>query len=128
MLGIILTSLIAGSIQYVAADHTRDDNGIFKGPNDVNVISTKDSKYNVHLLVIVRDSQGQLVSVSESKNSKYIPHAITDFILDNKLDKKEILLGTLSNIERPAICTMIPTANNFCVMLDLGANKDCNEK
>ena len=106
MLGVIFTSLIACSVQYVAADHTHDDNGIFKGPNDVNVISTKDSKYNVHLQVIVRDSQGQLVSVSESKNSKHIPHTITDFILDNKLDKKEIVNINNTKFEKFQIIDM----------------------
>ena len=39
----------------------------------------------------------------------------------------KILLGTLKNIKRPAFCSMIPTLNGFCIMLDLGANKESNE-
>ena len=39
----------------------------------------------------------------------------------------KILLGTLENIKRPAFCSMIPTTKGFCIMLDLGANKDSNE-
>ena len=39
----------------------------------------------------------------------------------------KILLGTLENIKRPAFCSMIPTLNGFCIMLDLGANKESNE-
>jgi len=38
-----------------------------------------------------------------------------------------ILLGTLENIKRPAFCSMIPTLKGFCIMLDLGANKESNE-
>ena len=34
------------------------------------------------------------------------------------------VLKTLSNIDRPAICTAIPTRNGHCHMLDLGANVD----
>ena len=39
----------------------------------------------------------------------------------------KILLGTLKNIKRPAFCSMIPTSKGFCIMLDLGANKESNE-
>ena len=38
-----------------------------------------------------------------------------------------IILGTLDNIKRPAFCSMIPTSKGFCIMLDLGANKESNE-
>ena len=38
-----------------------------------------------------------------------------------------IILGTLENIKRPAFCSMIPTTKGFCIMLDLGANKESNE-
>ena len=38
-----------------------------------------------------------------------------------------IMLGTLENIKRPAFCSMIPTSKGFCIMLDLGANKESNE-
>ena len=39
----------------------------------------------------------------------------------------KIILGTLENIKRPAFCSMIPTFKGFCIMLDLGANKESNE-
>lgn len=39
----------------------------------------------------------------------------------------KIILGTLNNIKRPAFCSMIPTSKGFCIMLDLGANKESNE-
>ncbi len=93
----IFTSVIAGSIQSVYADHTLDNNGIFKDTNDVNFLTIKDSKYQIHIQVIVRDVSGQLVSVTESKIGQYIPHALTDFVLDNKVNGKEIV--SIDNVE-----------------------------
>lgn len=37
-----------------------------------------------------------------------------------------LVLKTLPAIERPAICTAIPTQRDHCLLLDLGANADCN--
>ena len=39
----------------------------------------------------------------------------------------KFMLSTLPGIERPAIATLIPTTDGDTVMLDLGANVDCNE-
>ena len=47
--------------------------------------------------MVVRNIDDQLISISESKNSKYIPHTITDYILDNKVSKKEIV--SINNIK-----------------------------
>ncbi len=38
----------------------------------------------------------------------------------------KIVLKTLPGIDRPAICTIMPTIRGKTVMLDLGANVDCN--
>lgn len=38
----------------------------------------------------------------------------------------KMLLKTIQKIHRPAICTNIPHKNGMCVMLDLGANTECN--
>lgn len=35
-------------------------------------------------------------------------------------------LGTMKGIKRPAICTALPTKNGRVVMLDLGANSECD--
>lgn len=37
-----------------------------------------------------------------------------------------LVLKTLPGIERPAICTAIPTLAGHCLLLDLGANTDCS--
>ena len=46
---------------------------------------SSDSKYEIYLHVIVRDAQGQLVSVSETMNGSYFEHEITDYAFDHGL-------------------------------------------
>lgn len=38
----------------------------------------------------------------------------------------KIYLGLLENVDRPALCTSVPTKENCSVMLDMGANVDCD--
>ena len=38
----------------------------------------------------------------------------------------KIILKTIEGIDRPAICTSLPTKKNFMQMLDLGANIECS--
>ena len=82
LLGVIFVTLIAGSVQSVTADH------LFEDENVVNHVSTKDSKYQIHVQVQVRNEQGQLVSISEGTHGKYIPLEITNYVFNEKLGKK----------------------------------------
>ncbi len=84
-------TLIIGSIQYASADHSLGGNGIFMDENNVNLATTKDSKFLIHLQIIVRDGQGQLVSVTEATHGFYIPHRVTDQVFDEFLSEKEIV-------------------------------------
>ena len=86
-------TLVIGSIQYASADHSLGGQGIFKDEDSVNLASTlaKDSKYIVHLQVVIRDAQDQLVSVTEAIHGHYIPHELTDQIFDTRLGEKEII-------------------------------------
>ena len=83
LLGAIFITLIASSIQSVTAD----DSTLL----GVDIIPTKDSEFQVHLQVVVRDSHGQLVSVTESTNGYYVPHDVTDEAFDRNFGKKEIV-------------------------------------
>lgn len=38
----------------------------------------------------------------------------------------KMILKTIQKVHRPAICTNIPHKDGMCVMLDLGANTECN--
>ena len=98
MLSVIFVALIAGSIQSVAADHLEPDEGIFKDKNDVNLVETKGTKYQVYLQVVIRNGDGQLISVVESTaTAAYLDHNLTDHIFDTLMGKKEIV--TIGNIK-----------------------------
>jgi len=92
LLSVIIVTVIAGSVQYAAADHLLPGEGVFKNENDVNIATSIDSKYQIHLQVIVRNSQNQLVGVSEAVWGYYIPHQITDQIFDEMSGKREIVI------------------------------------
>ena len=84
-------ALVIGSIQYASADHSLGGQGVFKDENGVNHVSSMDSKYLIHLQVVVRNAQDQLVSVTESIHGRYIPHELTDQIFDQGMGKREII-------------------------------------
>ena len=83
MLSIIFLALIVGSTQPVFADHITD---IFKP------VPIKNSEYQFHLQVILRDADDRLISVTEATNGYYIPHIVTDEIFDYNFGKKEIVI------------------------------------
>ena len=87
MLVSIFTALIAGSIQDVLAEDITD---ILKP------VTIKNSEYQFHLQVVLRDVDGMLISVTETTNGYYIPHDITDEGFDNcfgsNICKKEIVV------------------------------------
>ena len=96
LLSTVFVTLIACSVQSVTADHSLGGQGIFKDKDDVNLVSTKDSKYQVHLQVEVRNAQGQLISVSGAVHGKYLLHEITDYVVDTEelgfFGEKEIII------------------------------------
>ena len=83
MLISVFIALIAGSMQDVFAMDITD---IFKP------VPIKNSEYQFHLQVVLRDADGGLVSVIESTNGYYIPHDITDQVFDNDFGEKEIII------------------------------------
>ena len=40
----------------------------------------------------------------------------------------KFVFKTLPGVDRPAICSIMPTGRGDCVMLDMGANIDCNAR
>ena len=91
LLGVILVLLLVDSTEFVTADHSEPGRGIFNSENQVNLILDKDSKYRIHLIVEVRNAQGQLISVTENTGGYVIPHKITDHLFDDLLGEKEIV-------------------------------------
>jgi len=96
LLSIVFVALIACSVQSVTADHLESGDGIFIDESRVNLVSTIDSKYQVHLQVEARNAQGQLISVSGAVHGKYLLHEITDYVVDNEtlgfFGEKEIII------------------------------------
>ena len=89
---VIFTILIGCSTQSVIADHSEPGDGIYKDYGDVNIVTTKDSKWQVNLQTILRTGDGQLINVTESTGvAAYIPHRITDHVFDTLMGEKEIV-------------------------------------
>ena len=97
LLSVIFTTLIIGPIQLISADHLEPGLGIFKNEKELNIISTEDSKYQIYLTVVIRNAQGELISIIEATRGIHIAHEITDYAFDEMLGKKEIV--TIDNIK-----------------------------
>ena len=97
LLGIILVLLLTYSVESVTADHLEPGKGIFNSENQVNLILDKDSKYKIHLIVEVRNAQGQLISITENTGGYIIPHEITDYVFDDLFGEKEFV--TINNVK-----------------------------
>ena len=97
LLGAIFVALIACSIQSISADHESDE-GIFKDKNEVNLVTTQDSDYQVYLLTILRNGDGQLINVTENtKTGAHISHEIADYVFNTLMGEKGIV--TIDNIK-----------------------------
>ena len=93
LLGIAFVILLASSIQSISADHTEPGIGIFKDTTNVNFVDTEGSKYQIYMHAVIRNGDGQLITVTEStKSGAYIPHELTDHVFDTLMGQKEIVV------------------------------------
>jgi len=93
LLSITFVLLITGSIQSVTADHSEPDQGIFKNEQTLQELeATKDSNYQIHLQTVLRNGDGQLISVIEGMYGFVIQHQVTDHVFDTLMGKKEIVV------------------------------------
>ena len=98
LLSITFVLLITGSIQSVTADHSEPDQGIFKNEQTLQELeATKNSNYQIYLQTVLRNGDGQLISVAEGMHGFVIPHQVTDHVFDTLMGKKEIV--TIDNIK-----------------------------
>jgi hypothetical protein len=98
LLSITFVLLITGSIQSVTADHLEPGQGIFKNEREIEAISTNNSNYQIYLQTVLRNADGQLISIIESTaNAGHIPHKLTDHVFDTLMGEKEIV--TIDNIK-----------------------------
>ena len=97
LLSITFVLLITGSIQSVTADHLEPGQGIFKNEREIEVVPIQDSNYQIYLQTVLRNGDGQMISVAESTHGFVIPHKLTDHVFDTLMGKKEIV--TIDNIK-----------------------------
>jgi len=97
LLSITFVLLTIGSIQSVTADHLEPGQGIFKNEIAVESILTNDSNYQIYLQTVLRNGDGQLISVAEGMYGFVIQHQVTDHVFDTLMGKKEII--TIDNIK-----------------------------
>ena len=80
LLSTVFVALIACSIQSISADHFEPGQELIK-----------DSKYKLHVQVEVRNTDNQLITVTETTRGVYVPHKITDDAFDTFMGKKKIV-------------------------------------
>ena len=80
LLSAVFMTLIACSVQSISADDL-----------EPRQESTKDSKYELHVQVVVRNTDNQLITVTETTGGVYVPHKITDDAFDTFMGKKKIV-------------------------------------
>ena len=98
LLSIIFVVLITSSIQSVTADHLESGKGIFKDAQTLQgTETTRDSNYQIYLQTVLRNVDGQMISVAEGMHGFVIPHKLTDHVFDTLMGKKEIV--TIDNIK-----------------------------
>ena len=101
---IIFLTLITNSAQSTAVDDSGGNEMVSEDVDKLNAVPTKDSKYKIYLNTVVRNTQGELISVAEGSWCKlfeidcsvHMHPEITDYAFDTLLGEKEII--TIDNI------------------------------
>ena len=88
---------LIGFVQSVTADHLESGTGLFVTESKTNLITSKNTNYQIHLQMVIRNGDGQLINVTENNIGAYIPHEITDYVFDTLMGEKEII--TIDNIK-----------------------------
>jgi len=108
LLSAVFVALIAGSVQSISADHLEPGQGLFSGEDEVKLVTTEGTKYQVHLQTVVRTGDGQLISIDEEPAAAYIPNEISDYVFDTLMGEKEIVI--IDNIKYEKVqYTFTPT-------------------
>ena len=71
---------------------------LYVNPDEDNLIKIKDSKYFASSINVLRNSNGELISVVKTEASRYLPNPITDQFIDTLPIMKEGIFNA-KNIE-----------------------------
>ena len=91
LLGVIFVTLITGSIQSISANDSELGQEFSEDEKTEAIFLTKDSKYKLHVQVVVRNADNQIVSVAEAIGGMYVHHKMTDNAFDTSMGKKKIV-------------------------------------
>ena len=56
-------------------------------------VPTTNSKYDIHVLVTVRDQNGNLIAITESKNARYLPSIVTEKYWERLIEDGRITIS-----------------------------------
>ena len=97
LLGVIFVILITSSVLPITADESIGNRLSFEDTDKLTFFTPKDPKYEIYVQVLVRNVQGELISVTETLPckegnycSEYFDHEVTDYAF-NVLAKKETI-------------------------------------
>tara|TARA_B100001057_G_scaffold353527_2_gene355421 strand:+ start:649 stop:1665 length:1017 start_codon:yes stop_codon:yes gene_type:complete len=84
-------------------------------------------KMDEDILTAIRNKKKSSMRIAINKVKNKEAHACVSAGNTGALmSLSKIILKTIHGIDRPAICTSLPTKKNFMQVLDLGANIECN--
>ena len=93
LFGAIFVVLVVSYVESGYADHLEGADGIFSSMKKANItVSMEDSKYQIHLQIIIRNVDGDLINIVESTSAAFVPHKITDHVFDTVFGEKEIVI------------------------------------
>jgi len=114
---------------------------------DENLIKKEISKYNISLdfykifqsSTVVSDEQTPLTAIKNSKDSSMWNSINSQIVSDSNITLSagntgvlfvvsRMLLKTIESVSKPALAGLWPNEKNMNVVLDLGANVECDEK
>ena len=133
-------------VQLFLKSHKKTDDFLFHLYGDESKIKEKINKYNVdkkfykifHTESTISDNETPLTAVKKSKNTS-MWNAINSQISDGSsislsagntgvlLVISRMILKTIDQVSKPALAGLWPNNIGMSVVLDLGANIDCNE-
>ena len=77
----------------------------------IPLVSDRDSIYDISTRITIRDSSGNLISVSESSNSRYLPYPLTDRIFEKHVIEEGVIIdGKVYDIAQN-VDTFVPNDN-----------------
>ena len=87
----IIFVLAACSTHSISADDSTDNQETLMDKGDTRITTTEDSKYQLHIQVILRNAEGHLIGVTEGTYGLYVPHKLTDNSFDTLFGEKKIV-------------------------------------